>query len=259
MPLRHIRNFFKRPTAKAYWWTQIANFGDALAPLLLGRFADLDNVQYAPVGEANIASVGSILEHIPAGWSGYIVGSGILREESKLKFDPQQAKILALRGPLSARGIKGSFAIGDPGLLANELVGIQEKQWDLGIVPHWLDDQLEKRFRKLVPTKFTLKVISPHNHPLKVIREIGACKRIVTSSLHGMIVADSIGGIPRRVEVCEKMKREGGTFKFHDYSASIKTPLQIGKMTEPNYNQVDDTKNEIYDAYRELGGLYGKN
>jgi pyruvyltransferase len=248
----------KNPPVKAYWWKQVPNFGDALAPLLLARFADFEDIEWTTIASADVASVGSILEHIPFGWKGYIVGSGLLREQSKLKFDPVEAKILALRGPLSAKDIPGSFALGDPGLLANELIEYQEKQWDLGIVPHWQDDQLADRFLAMIPEKFSCKVIHPSSEPLTVIKEIAACKRIVTSSLHGMIVADAIGGIPRRVEVCEKMAKDGGIFKFQDYSATIRSSFEVGKMIEPSRNRIEDAKSEIWQAYRELSRLYGK-
>ena len=68
-----------------------------------------------------------------------------------------------------------------------------------------------------------------------------------------LIVADSFGGIPRRVELCEKMANEGGLFKFRDYSASIRTPFELGKMVEPSRVLVEEVKFSIYDALRELG------
>lgn len=228
------------------------NFGDAVTPFLLERFADIDNIKWDTISRSTIVSCGSLLEHIPPDWDGYIVGTGKLIENSRLNGFGETAKILALRGPLSARGFKGNFAISDPGILANELVGIQEKKWDLGIVPHWQDTELAKRFQALIPKQFTVKVINTADHPLKVISEIGSCNRIVTSSLHGMIIADSFGGIPRRVEVCDKMSKDGGLFKFHDYSASIKTPLEIGKMNEPIRFHVEDVKYQMFDAYRAL-------
>jgi hypothetical protein len=243
---------------KSYWWTRVPNFGDGLSPLLLSRFSNL-TPEWSPVEEASIVSIGSILEHIPPNWGGFILGSGKLRETSILKFSPKDVKILSLRGPLSAKGIPGDYPLGDPGVLANELVGPQEKLWDLGIVPHWQDDELADRFLKLIPSKFSCRVISPSSDPLTVVREIGACKRIVTSSLHGMIVADSFGGIPRRVESCDKMNVDGGLFKFKDYSASIKTEFEIGKMIEPSRFRVEDIKFNIYDAYRQLGGYRAQN
>jgi pyruvyltransferase len=240
---------------KAYWWKEVPNFGDKLAPLLLERFADLEP-EWSPIREAEIASVGSIIEHIPAGWTGHIVGSGLLRETSKLKFDPSQVNVLAVRGPLTARSFTGSFGIGDPGILANELIEYQEKQWDLGIVPHWQDNELADKFLALIPEQFSCKIIHPSQDPLTVITEIAQCKRIVTSSLHGMIVADAIGGIPRRVEYCDKLDKDGSDFKFRDYSASIQTPFEFGKMIEPSRNRVNEVKYEIYDAYRELNKIY---
>lgn len=251
-----IFKVFKKPAIKAYWWTRVANFGDALAPLLLSRFADLNAVVLAPVAEASIASIGSILEHIPAGWKGHIVGSGRLHEDSNLKID--SAKILALRGPLSARGIPGQFALGDPGLLANELIGQQTKCWDLGILPHWQDEELADKFTALIPPEFTCRVIYPSSDPIQVLKEISACRRLVTSSLHGMIVADAMG-IPRRVEVCERMAVDGGLFKFRDYSASIQCEFEVGKMIEPQRNRIADRQFEIFDAYRDLSRIYGKN
>ncbi len=242
----------KNRVVKAYWWNEVQNFGDALAPLLLERFANV-KVERETISRSDVVSIGSVLEHVPPEWDGYILGSGRLIEDSRIHLHTKTAKILALRGPLSARGVPGNFALGDPGILASELVGQQEKQWDLGILPHWQDKELAPRFQQLVKAPHTVKVIDPGDDPLKVLREIGACRRIVTSSLHGMIVADSFGNIPRRVEICEKMNRDGGLFKFRDYSESIKTPFEIGKMIEPLRFRVEDVIYSIYDAYETLG------
>lgn len=244
------REFFNAPV-KAYWWKEVPNFGDRIAPLLLEHFADL-KVEWDTISHAQVASVGSILEHIPPLWDGYILGSGKLFEFSRLHLHTKTATVLAIRGPLSARGIAGSYALGDPGVLADELVGIQPKQWDLGIIPHWQDKELASKFQALIKAPNTIKVINPSDDPLTVLRQIGACRRIVTSSLHGMIVADAFG-IPRRVEICPAMAKDGGDFKFRDYSASIQTPWETGKMREASRFRVEDVKFAVYDAYRELG------
>lgn len=248
-------NLFTTRPAKAYWWREVPNFGDALAPLLLERFAYV-KTEWDTISRSKIVSVGSVLEHVPPLWDGYILGAGRLIENSRLHLVQHKsgvsATILAVRGQLSARGIPGNFALGDPGILADELVGAQEKQWDLGIVAHWSDPELVPRFTKLMPPKTTIKVVNPQDDPLKVLRDIGACKKIVTSSLHGMIVADGFG-IPRRVEICKAMARDGGDFKFRDYSASIQTAFKVGVVQEPQRFRVEDVKFAIYDAYRELG------
>ncbi len=109
----------------------------------------------------------------------------------------------------------------------------------------------------MLSAKFSCRVISPANDPITVLKEISSSKRIVTSSLHGMICADAFR-IPRRVEACPALESEGGLFKFHDYSSSIKCDLEVGKMMEPKQTGVDDARFEIWDAYRELGRSYGK-
>jgi pyruvyltransferase len=244
-------------SVKAYWWKEIPNFGDAIAPLLLKRFADIQ-VEWAPISHSLIASIGSVLEHIPPLWNGYIVGSGRLIENSRLHLVQMttgvSAKILSLRGPLSARGVPGNYALGDPGILADELVGPQDKEWDLGILPHWQDKNLANNFLRLIPKTSTCLVINPQDDPLSVIRKIGSCKRIVTSSLHGMIAADSFG-IPRRIEICPAMARDGGDFKFRDYSASIKMAFKAGVMAEASRFRIEDLKFNAYDTFRELKRL----
>lgn len=246
-----FRNPFKSAPVKAYWWREVPNFGDRLAPLLLERFADIE-VEWDTISHSQVASIGSILEHIPPLWDGYILGSGKLFEHTRLHLHTKTAKILSVRGPLSARGIPGTYTLGDPGILAAELVGPQDKHWDLGIVPHWQDTELVDKFRALVPKEYSIGVINPSDDPITVIKQIGSCRRIVTSSLHGMIVADSFG-LPRRVEICQRMERDGGDFKFRDYSASIQTPFVTGKMTEASRFRVEDVQFAVFDAFQALG------
>jgi pyruvyltransferase len=236
---------------KAYWWKEVPNFGDCLAPYLLRHFTDL-RVEWDTISHAQVASIGSILEHIPPLWDGYILGSGKLREDSQLHLHTRTAKVLAIRGPLSAYSVPGNYALGDPGILAAELVGPQRKAWDLGIVPHWKDKELAPRFIELIKPPFTYHVIKPFDDPLTILRQIGSCRRIVTSSLHGIITADSFGNIPRRLELCPMLAREGGDFKFRDYFASLKMPFEIGVMKEPSPFYVDELKFALFDAYREL-------
>ena len=235
-----------------YWWKGISNFGDIITPLLLNHFINI-TATWAPISKANLISTGSILEHIPPYWDGYILGTGKLIETSRLHLYTKTAKIISLRGPLSAKGISGNYLLGDPGILANELVGPQEKIYDLGIVPHWRDNNLAPRFLAMFKSPTICKVINPTDDPLEVIKQIGSCKRIVTSSLHGMIVADSFN-IPRRVEYTNQLDKEGGDFKFRDYSATLKVKFESGKMFQVPRCHVNDVKFDVYDAFKEFEG-----
>jgi|SRR5271166_6853900 len=238
-----------QPKVRAYWWHEVPNFGDAIAPYLLERFADV-KAKWDTISRARIASVGSILEHVPPLWDGIILGSGKLFPDTRIH-NLRCATVLAVRGPLSAKAVnvKKDFALGDPGILADELVGLQDKVYDLGVLPHWQDDtKLVQRYKRLMPKGTTILAIDPKEDPLTVLRKIGSCRRIVTSSLHGMIVADAFG-MARKVEICPRMMKDGGDFKFRDYCASIHMAFKNGVMQEAPRPRVEDLKSQIYDAY----------
>jgi pyruvyltransferase len=238
---------------KIYYWRGVKNFGDLLAPLLLKRFAHV-SADWAAQKEADAVIVGSILDLMPADYGGVIAGCGKLHEETKIDFP--HAKILGLRGPLTAKGVKGSFALGDPGLLADEMVGYKDKEYNLGIIPHWTDKTLEfdPRFKNFNP-----RIIRVGDDPMHFIEEVAKCKKIVSSALHGIILADAFG-IPRRIEISPKAishpKQEGGLFKWRDYSESIGMKLEIGLTQEVNHNKITERQHEIYDVLEEIGSLF---
>lgn len=230
------------------------NFGDLLTSLLLKKFTGLDSV-WAPPDEAELVCVGSVLDKLPENWTGVVAGSGKLHERTTLTLD--HATVLALRGPLTAKGIRGTYALGDPALLADELVVQPEKEHDLGIIPHWTDHTLaaDPRF-----TKYHPKIIDVRNDPLKVIEDIGKCKKIVSSSLHGIILADAFQ-IPRRIEISPRAlshaHQEGGLFKWKDYSYSIGMNFEIGKTQEPDRNVVLERSYELFDVFEEIERIFG--
>lgn len=151
--------FHRTKHVKAYWWNTRPNFGDGLAAPILARYADVVPV-WDTVARSKVVTIGSVLEHVPPLWDGYVLGSGKLYEESRLYLYGQGTHVLGLRGPLSKRFYGGDCAIGDPGLLADELVGPVDKVYDLGVVPHWSDRTLitDKRFRS---DKWSTTVITP--------------------------------------------------------------------------------------------------
>lgn len=239
-----LKAFRKTRQATAYWWVGRRNWGDLLTPLLLDHFCDIKTT-WSDFPAAQLVGVGSIIEHIPAKWYGTVIGSGKLHEESPIPLGP---KILALRGPLTAKGVRGDFALGDLGLLANELVRVETKKYQLGVVPHWSDRWLpiDPRF-----SRFNPQIIDPRGDPLEIIRTIGECHKIVSSSLHGIIIADSFN-IPRRIEYAPRLNAEGGMFKFRDYHAAINTPLELGKTVAGNRLAIDDSRSALYDVLRSL-------
>ena len=239
---------------KVYYWKARKNFGDLLTPLLLQRFAHLDS-EWSEPEYAELVMAGSVMDKLPNDWAGIIAGAGKLHEKTERSFP--NARILAVRGPLSAKGLKGNFVIADIGLLADELVDRGEKKYNLGLVPHWTDTKLENDPRF---TKFNPKIIRVADDPLDVIREIGECKKIVSSSLHGIILADAFN-IPRRVEIAPRVlshaHQEGGLFKWMDYSASLDLDFEIGVTIEVDRNKVAEKQFELFDVLEEIKKIFG--
>jgi hypothetical protein len=234
---------------KAYWWAVQPNFGDQLTPFFADRLLGTP-VTWAPPEDAEIVLVGSVLDVLPPDWSGIIAGAGQLHERTTV---PPLADVRALRGALSARSYGGDVVLGDPALLMDELVPEEEKQYNLGLIPHWTDRNtatLAKRFAHLDP-----HVIDPAQDPATVAREISRSKKIVSSSLHGIIIADAYG-IPRRAETFPKMSshHEGGTFKFEDYATVTGVPMEFGKLQEPDRQSIERAQVELFDMFEHLKG-----
>jgi len=221
-----------------YGWRRppLHNFGDELNNWILARLGV--ECTWAPPAQADLVLVGSVLEHLPPGWTGTVCGAGKLRENSEV--DLSAANVIALRGRLSAarvRGVPTSVVLGDPGLLASKWVPQTVAKYDLGVIPHWSDQKLAQRF----PYGHIIDVRRP---PGEVITEIASCKRVVSSSLHGLVVADSFG-IPRRAELFPSADKEGGDFKYRDYASIYDTDPSFGEFWRAPYARVEEVREQL--------------
>lgn len=237
-------------TANVYFWRDVPNFGDRIGLDLLEHFTGVP-ARWAEMEFADVVVTGSVIEQIPSGWTGAVAGAGVLTRECSKNL--MQANVLAVRGPLSRERIecnnKSSVVMGDPALLADELVDVTTRDRQLGILPHWTDTRLQYEgvFQPYNPL-----FISPFDDPKTVVANVGRCQKLVTSSLHGLILADSFG-IPRRYEKSPRMlPEEGGQFKFHDYHRSIGLPFEVGVTQQADRNRVEDMKNELFDVLSEM-------
>ena len=204
-----------RCTVVDTWWrSKDPNFGDLLTPFILPRYGIVP-VLRAP-DDVELAGVGSILGVLPEDFTGVIWGTGSFGDEVTL---PMGAKVLALRGRLTweKMGRPEGVAFGDPGLLMRELVPASEKKWKLGVAAHIThrDRSLMKRLRAIEG----VKDIDVTQSPRHVARQISACEAVVTTSLHGLIVADSYG-IPAAWAMLEPVVG-GAEFKFLDHESAV--------------------------------------
>ena len=213
---RHPAMWNSGVVVPTYWWDGHPNFGDAMTSWLLPAYGILPIHRVA--SRARLAGVGSILEFLPPDFDGAIWGSGLIRDAEHPLRD---ARVLALRGPLSREriGAPGAVPLGDPGILAARHVRRPTRRWDIGLVPHGHHRSHEGLIALAAAGGARLRVIDVHQEASAAVREIAACGVIVTTSLHGLVTADSFG-IPA-VWTTLDPPLDGGDFKFRDYEAAL--------------------------------------
>ncbi|WP_306512337.1 polysaccharide pyruvyl transferase family protein [Janibacter hoylei] len=197
-----------------YWWDGHPNFGDALTPWVLARYGIV--AVHAPLSRARVVGIGSLVDQLPDEFAGVIWGSGLLREaERRLP----AATALAVRGPLTRErlGLDDGVALGDPGLLIGRHVRRRTPQWPLGVVPHGLH-HADPVLRELGRRR-GVRVVDVRSTPSVVMEQISRCAAVVTTSLHGLIVADALG-IPA-AWARRRPPLWGDDFKFRDYEAVV--------------------------------------
>lgn len=228
---------------RAHWYRKRGrhnNFGDALTPVLFRQLAGIE-LSWVPAADAELFAIGSIAQRIPAGFTGTVYGTGYMWATNQA--DLTGANVLAMRGPLSAKQarVKGAL-LADPGLLVGALVnGWPRRRQRLGVAPHYVDDQLGRRFRGL-----RIDVLTD---PRRVVEQVATCKRIVTSSLHVLIAADALG-IESRWEPCSDVVGNG--HKFADYAGSYDAELVPHEWRMADQRQVADKCQRLLDAMRSL-------
>ena len=239
---------------KTYYWNAKPNFGDQLTPILLKHFSNIDPVWSAPA-DSEIVVCGSVLDVLPLGWSGVIAGAGRLHPQSPSLGVPLT---LGVRGVLTLRSLgltDSGIVLGDPGLLASELVNPEPRKYKLGVCPHWSDLELFPRewARSRRGGDATPILIDPAGDPLDVVAKIGSCDKVVGSSLHSITVADAFG-IPRRAERFPAMDSpsEGTDLKFRDYASAIGQPIEFGKLQPPSRERVEATQHDLFEMFARI-------
>ena len=187
----------------------------------------------------DILCIGSIITWMTTPKS-IIWGSGVIYHNNIISSKPQ--KVLAVRGPLTRKyllkmGVECPEIYGDPALLFPRYYTPKvSKKYKLGIVPHFRDSKhpfIQKIKNNNDVLIINVRDISPWT---KFVDQIFQCENIVSSSLHGLIIADAYHVPNRWVEFDGGEKKQ---FAFHDYLESvgkkIDEPLTINVDT-----QIDD-------------------
>ncbi len=225
------------------------NFGDDLSPLVFSYAWGRPCVR-SDLADCDVIGLGSLLQEAVRSsrrrglvWRSLVLrrarpmvwGSGII--DAREVRTARHLTVLSLRGPLTAARIAPDCtSFGDPGLLAGEMFQERSKRFPVGIVPHYVDEE-SPAVAALTDRIPGARLISVNAPALDVVRAISECEMILSSSLHGLIVADALGVPNARLTFTDRIK--GGDFKFADYGASVGR----GQLTaEPDLNLLNQSE-----------------
>ncbi len=229
-----------------YYFKRRPNFGDMLNEDILTTIFN-QKFQFDTTQNADICCIGSILDHFITETDNnsdntiqdqyentkpfHIWGTGLMYffDDNIHLTSPRPLIIHALRGEKTRKRISKllgkniSCTLADPGILASQIVQPTEKKYLLGIIPHF-HDRNEEIFKKMLQHYPNSIIIDVQDEPQKVLKEISECEYIISTSLHGLIVADSYAIPNCWCEISDRV--QGNGFKFHDYFSSYGTDRQ---------------------------------
>lgn len=203
------------------------NFGDWMGPYLFQKMCGREPRLRKPStrsAQTTCVAVGSIMRHVQAP-NAVIWGAGIISREDTFV---QPYRICAVRGPLTRDrvielGYDCPAVYGDPAILLPAVYrpALGTRLDEVGLVPHFIHYEEAKRLYASHPS---LRVVDATQPVEAVIDDICRCRRIVSSSLHGLIVAHAYGVPAARGDMTADLDGDG--VKFLDYFAS-------GGVTDP--------------------------
>lgn len=216
---------FRGNLIRTHWGRGLNNFGDCLSPYILKHYGFTP--VYVPQRRSQVVLAGTILQWLPKNYRGVILGTG--GDDQPYHFP--NAFIIGVRGYRTLDNIANHTergVVGDPGLILDRVFPAQvSKKFRIGIVPHFVDKDHE--IIKLWASRFGdhCTVIDVLRSPPKVISDIKSCQYILSSSLHGLIVADAFNIPNARFVIRETMPNDFYDYKFHDYYSSLESFDQV--------------------------------
>jgi hypothetical protein len=226
------------------------NYGDLLSPYIVEKLSGRETIFYDAPNRKKfwqrknyIMAIGSIMSHTQP--KAVVWGSGIISKTDQFS----TADFRAVRGPLSRKrilelGYTCPEVYGDPALLLPTLYHPEvPKKYAYGVIPHYVD-YAQAKAQYANENNTTVINLIDRDHEA-VTRHILSCTRIVSSSLHGVIVAQAYG-IPA-VWVRFSDKLSGDNVKFFDYFESVGVAPYTGPYLEAE--STSTAFSDLFDGY----------
>lgn len=249
------------------WYRNVPNFGDALSPAVVGAMTGMQPRWVSLGYRGKVIALGSLLQ-VGLRPTDIVIGAGLIKPvRTKM---PPGVTVLALRGPMTAELLglpTDALTYGDPGLLGAQVLGIARALPDdveppVALIPHYLD-LASVRSQLAATPRAQVDLIDVGSGPEAVLRQIARSRACVSTSLHGLIVAESLG-VPA-IWARDADRITGGTFKFNDYYAGTGrpcgAPLNLGDALELARAPVSELPNfrppvtGLHHAFAELTDL----
>ena len=251
---------FSSNRIRLFWWNEIKlqgkakeNYGDLLGKYLVEKISEKKVIWSKPnsfslhdLFSPIYVTIGSILTNVNK--KCIVWGSGIISKEFPIK----KAEFLAVRGPqtrtfLLKQGYNVPEIYGDPALLLPKYYNPKiSKAYKIGVIPHYRDFNKVKDFYKNETSILLIDLMT--NDVEKTTNEILKCDKIVSSSLHGVIVAHAYG-IPA---IWQKFSDDvfGDDIKYQDYFESVlisayKSDIKESKMNFEELESIFDDKESL--------------
>ena len=234
------------------WWHLNggrSNFGDVMNPWLVrkmtGKMSDYPVMKGLFIKEPHYFMIGSILSNTNK--LSEVWGSGMLTHDDVVFAE----KFHAVRGPhtrdlLMKMGKKVPAVYGDPAILAPKYFqpANYDKLYQTAIIPHYVD--YDKIREQELANKTGRLVINVEDSVETIVQQIANSERVVSSSLHGVIVAHSYNVPVLWAKFSNKLIGSDKNLKFHDYFNSMDTDFYAAAEM-PNGVPTDGELDKLFD------------
>lgn len=218
------------------------NFGDWIGPFLYQHLVGQPPEHRRPSDlgrDTTYLAVGSILG--AACMDSIVWGSGLMDQRTLF---PRPRRIDAVRGPLTrevvlALGYECPEVYGDPGLLLPLFVepAKDRKESLVGVVPHFRD--LEGATERFAGREADgIRLIDVRRPIDEIVEAITGCEAVVSSSLHGLIVAHAYGVPTGHVDLGQNLMGDGMKFADHYAALGLPAPPELSRGLERSVDEL---------------------
>lgn len=259
-----------KPIKFAY--AKIPNMGDLLNEFIMDRVFCVPYKHTRRVWEYELTGIGSFLDNLFYGEEKnsknplkrytknfllstsrtecYTWGTGFIKDvtDSRTRLSRPNVHFMAVRGQKSKESVEKILGheinpvLGDGGILTPYMFDKPiPKKYKIGIIPHFREQDCPQ-LGYLIKQYPEAHIINLRGEPLQVMQEIAECEIIISSSLHGLILADAFRIPNMRIYLTDAPKGTG--FKFDDYYSAygLDVPARIisSEKDVPNINELID-------------------